>query len=150
MQLHILSWRRFYAGSIFVLIGLAGVYFASSLYFGTPDEMGPGFVPVVCAWLIVALGGVVLTQAFYGDVEVLQPIMPRPVFMIFLAVGLFALLIDRAGLGISVFITAFVASYAGQARFFETLALSIGASVAAIVIFIVLLGLPMRIWPELG
>ncbi|MEJ8571975.1 tripartite tricarboxylate transporter TctB family protein [Microbaculum marinum] len=150
MQLKIQSYRRLYAGSLIVVIGLAGVFLASDLRFGTMASMGPGFLPTVCGWLIAALGIVVLAMMFRDDVEIVDPPVARPVIMIFLSVGLFALLIEHAGLGLTVFLTAFVASYAGRARFVETLLLAFGTAVATTVLFVVILGLPLRIWPELS
>jgi hypothetical protein len=149
VQVRIQNWRRLYAGLLIVAFGLAGVYFARNLYFGTAAAMGPGFLPTICSWLIVALGIVVTTRAFFENVDVIEPPVPRPVFMISLAIGLFALLIERAGLGITVFITAFVASYAGPARFMETVILSLAAAVATVIVFVVLLGLPIPLWPDL-
>jgi hypothetical protein len=69
--------------------------------------------------------------------------------MVSLALGIFALLVERAGLGITVFLTAFVASYAGPARLVETLVLALIAAVATVVVFVLLLGLPIPLWPDL-
>lgn len=149
VQVKIRNWRRLHAGALIVAFGLAGVYFARNLYFGTAAAMGPGFLPTICSWLIVVLGIVVTARALFEDVDVVEPPMPRPVFMVSLSIGLFALLIERAGLGITVFVTAFVASYAGQARFVETLVLSAIAAVATVIVFVVLLGLPIPLWPDL-
>jgi hypothetical protein len=150
MEVRIRSWRRLYAGLLIVAFGLAGVYFASDLKFGTAAAMGPGYLPVVCSWLVAALGGIVLTMALHDDAEVVEPPVPRPVLMIFLSIGLFALLIERAGLGIAVFVTCFVASYAGEARLGETLALAAAAAAASVLIFAVALGLPIPVWPRTG
>lgn len=148
MQIRIRSYRRLYAGLLIVALGLGGVFFASPLRFGSLAQMGPGFMPTVCSWLIVALGLTVLTMMFHEDVEVIDPPVARPVFMIFLAVGIFAVLIEPAGLALTSFVTAFVSSYADRAKFLEAAALSIGAAVAASVVFVVLLGLPLSVWPE--
>jgi hypothetical protein len=112
--------------------------------------MGPGFLPTICSWLIVSFGIIVTARAFVEDIELIEPPVARPVIMISLAVGLFALLIERAGLGIAVFVTAFVSSYAGQeARFTETLVLSFLAAVATVIVFVLLLGLQIPLWPDL-
>lgn len=148
LQLKIRSYRRLYAGLLIVAIGLGGVIFGSNLRFGSMAQMGPGFLPIVCAWLITALGLVVMAMMVRDDVEVVEAPVPRPVFMIFLSVGLFAVLIEPAGLLITTFIVAFVSSYAGSAKFLETVALSAGAAIAASVVFVIFLGLPLGIWPE--
>ncbi|MDF2811355.1 MAG: Tripartite tricarboxylate transporter TctB family [Microvirga sp.] len=150
MRFKVRNRRRLYAGLLIIAIGLAGVYFATSLKFGTAAAMGPGFLPTICSWLVAVLGVMVITQGLHEEVEVIDPPMPRPVFMIFLAIGLFPLLIERAGLGITVFVTAFVASYAGQARFGETLILAVTAAVVTVIVFVVLLGLPIPVWPEIA
>lgn len=131
-----------------VAVGLAGVFFASDLRFGRPGAMGPGFLPTILSWLVAALGVVVLAMSVHEDAEVIDPPVARPVVMIFLSIGLFALLIRPAGLGVTVFVTAFVSSYAGPARFVETLVLAAAAAVATTLLFVVLLGLQLPIWPE--
>lgn len=113
-------------------------------------SMGPGFLPVVCGWLIATFGVVLLAMSFREDVEVVDTPVARPVLMIFLSVGLFALLIGPAGLGITVFITAFVSSYAERPKFIETTLLALGTAAATSLIFVVVLGLPLRIWPEIS
>lgn len=148
MQIRIRSYRRLYAGLLIMALGVGGVFFASQLRFGSLAQMGPGFMPTVCGWLISALGLVVLGMMFRDDIEVMEAPVPRPVFMIFLSVGIFAVFIEPAGLALTTFVTAFVSSYADKAKFFETVALSIGAAVAASTIFVVLLGLPLGVWPE--
>lgn len=149
MQIRVRNPRRIYAGLLFVGFGLAGVLFGSHLKFGTAAAMGPGFLPTICSWLIVLLGIVETTRVLRDDLEVVEPPVPRPVFMIFLSIGLFAVLIERAGLGLTVFATAFVASCAGPTRLREALALSAVAAVATTIVFVVLLGLPIEIWPEI-
>ena len=44
------------AGLVFVLIGLAGLYFGSELAFGTSARMGPGYFPTLLSVLIIAIG----------------------------------------------------------------------------------------------
>ena len=142
--------RRLYAGLIIVASGLAGVVFARNLQFGSAAAMGPGFLPTICSWLIVVLGVLIATRSLHESAEAIDRIVPRPVLMITLAVGIFAVLVERAGLGITVFLTAFVASYAGPARFVETIVLALIAAVATVVVFVLLLGLTIPIWPDLS
>ena len=47
------------AGLVFMLIGLAGLYFGSELAFGTAARMGPGYFPIVLSGLIMAIGIIV-------------------------------------------------------------------------------------------
>jgi hypothetical protein len=141
--------RRLYAGLIIVVSGLAGVFFARNLPFGSAAAMGPGFLPTICSWLIVVLGVLIATRSLHEKAEALDRVVPRPVLMVSLAIGIFALLVERAGLGITVFLTAFVASYAGPARLVETLVLALIAAVATVVVFVLLLGLPIPLWPDL-
>ena len=44
------------AGLVFVLIGLAGLYFGSDLTFGTAARMGPGYFPILLSAMIAAVG----------------------------------------------------------------------------------------------
>lgn len=150
MNIKVRNARRLFSGLLILAFGLAGAYFASHLKFGTPAAMGPGFLPTVCSWLIVLFGIIELMKVAHEDIEVIDPVVPRPVFMIFLSIGLFAFLIDRAGLAATVFVTTLIASYAGPTRLWEALVLAMFAAVAVAVVFVVLLGLPIQVWPEFG
>ena len=50
------SPQDFGSAILFLLIGLAGLYFGKDLTYGTAGRMGPGYFPFVLSWLIIAIG----------------------------------------------------------------------------------------------
>ena len=62
----------------------------------------------------------------------------------------FAVTINPLGLLISLTITTFLSAFAGdEVRIGETVALSIGLTLLSLVIFVLILGLPLPVWPSL-
>src|SRR5262245_49996076 len=50
------SPQDFGSAIVFLLIGLAGLYFGKDLTYGTASRMGPGYFPYLLSWLIIAVG----------------------------------------------------------------------------------------------
>jgi len=75
-------------------------------------------------------------------------VRPRRLVFIAAAFVLFAVLIEPAGLAITVTVTAVVASLADpQARLWQSLALGVGLAAGIWLVFVVLLGLSIPLLP---
>ena len=48
--------QDFGSAILFLLIGLAGLYFGKDLTYGTTSRMGPGYFPYLLSWLIIGIG----------------------------------------------------------------------------------------------
>ena len=57
------------AGAVFVLIGVAGLYFGRELAFGTAARMGPGYFPTLLSILILAIGIIVAIRGLTTGVR---------------------------------------------------------------------------------
>src|SRR3954453_22417133 len=51
------SPQDFWAGIVFILFGCAALWFSRDYAFGTLTKMGPGYLPAVLSWALVAIGG---------------------------------------------------------------------------------------------
>lgn len=148
------SWLP--VGMSCILIGAAAAWVASAYPVGSVTAMGPGFVPLVVAALLITLGGLVLvrrgadapaTEAG-ADAPRRMDVL-RPILAIGLSVLVFGLTIERLGLLAAVFLVVLVAGYAMEgARPLPTLAMAVAFALAAALIFVVLLGLPIRLGPK--
>jgi hypothetical protein len=58
-MLRVKSPQDFGAAILFLLIGLAGIYFGRDLTFGTTSRMGPGFFPTILSCIIAVMGIIV-------------------------------------------------------------------------------------------
>ena len=48
--------QDFWAGLLFLVIGLLAVYFGRNYAFGAATKMGPGYLPTVLSWMMAGLG----------------------------------------------------------------------------------------------
>jgi hypothetical protein len=87
--------KDFVAGLMFVVVGGAGVLLGTEYRPGTAARMGPGYMPRLLCWTMVALGAIVM---IYGILRY-EPIERgrwRPLAWITVAILLFAFLVDGA------------------------------------------------------
>jgi hypothetical protein len=141
------SPQDFGAGILFMLIGIAGIYFGKDLAFGSSARMGPGYFPTIVSFLIVALGVVVGLRSIAIDGPSIERVQLRPLLMILASILAFGALIDRVGLAISGIALTLIAAYARRdVDLKETLALGAGMAVFTIVVFVYALGQPLPAW----
>lgn len=137
--------QDFWSGLLFMAFGAAGAWFSREFVFGTLTNMGPGFLPVVLSWLMIAVGALVTARSFALRGPAIQPSAGRPQILIIVAIALFALLIERVGLLPTVFVVLLVASYASaEVRLWDSILLAAGMSVACYLVFVRMLSLPLN------
>ncbi|MDB5569736.1 MAG: tctB4 [Hyphomicrobiales bacterium] len=139
--------QDFWSGALFMIVGLAALWFGRTYAFGTATRMGPGFLPTVLSWGLVLIGGFILLRGLVVQGPPIESSALRPQFMLVLAIVVFALMIERFGLAPAVFVVTIIAAMASsEMRWKETVPLAIGMAVVSIVLFIYLLGQSMQPW----
>lgn len=135
------------AGSVVILVGVATLWGGQTFPIGTARSMGPGYFPVALGILLIVFGlGIILVEGRRGRSEGMERIAVRGVVAIMCAIGAFAFLIERVGLVPAVFAVIMLSAMAERpVRWLSALALSAGMSVAATLIFIVGLKLPLKV-----
>jgi hypothetical protein len=135
------------AGLVFVVIGLAGIYFGRNLAMGTAARMGPGYFPVMLSYLIVALGLIVSGRALATDGPDIERIQLRPIFFVIASLLIFGLLIDYTGLAITTVTLTVIAAFARrEVNLIETLLLGGGLALFTIAVFVYGLNQPLPAW----
>jgi hypothetical protein len=135
------------AGLVFMLIGLAGLYFGSELAFGTAARMGPGYFPTVLSILILALGIVVGLRGLSVEGPPVEPVQLRPIAFVVAAILIFGVLIEFVGLALTaVLLTLFAAFARRDVKLSETLLLGAGLAIFAVTVFVYVLGQPLPAW----
>jgi len=135
------------AGGVFVLLGAAFVIFGLDYRLGDLRSMGPGMFPVAAGTLLLLLGTGIAVAGRKGA-ERLSVIAFRPLAAITASVLVFALLIERAGIVIAApLLIAGVVLATGQGSWKFALAVGAPLTVASVVIFPVLLGVPLKVLP---
>lgn len=102
------------AGAFFAAVGLLyGGITLAALPIGQAVEMGPGYFPIVLSGLLVVLGiAIALRGFFHGAASPFGVVPWRALFMLMLAIMVFATFLEELGLFPAVFLTAAIASMA--------------------------------------
>ncbi len=139
--------RDFWAGLLYLIIGVAALYMAGDYEMGTAISMGPGYFPKVLSGLLVLIGAISLIRSFMVEGEPLQGFAFSKIIFVTLSIVAFALLVEGAGLAIAVIAVFFISALAS--KFFNwkfTLGIALGAAVFCSLVFVKGLGIPLPIF----
>ena len=125
------------------------VFFATrKLQVGSAADMGPGYFPQAIAWGLVGFGSFFIVKSFIIAGDTIKGPHWRALILIPAAVGVFALLVQPAGLAAASFLAMVVASLASkETRLVEVIAFSAAISAASVLLFVKALALPVPIFP---
>lgn len=142
------DWNNIIASLIVIAISLAFGYMAVGYGIGSTRQMGAGYFPLALSIIGGVLGVVVLIRTIIAPCPEEQPVDLRRILFVCAAFVVFALGIAPMGLFATIIATTVVGSFAHrEARLHESVLLGAGLAVAIWLIFVVLLGLPMRVLP---
>lgn len=151
--------KDFFAGLLFMFIGVSFAWGASKYSIGMAAHMGPGYFPLLLGALLTALGAVVVFKAMVFETEDGGRIGPwawRPLIYIVLANLAFGVLIGGLssiglpplGMVLAIFVLVIASAKASDDfRWKEVLILSAVMALGSYLTFIVLLKLNIQIWP---
>ncbi len=135
------------ASIVFMLIGLAGLYFGKELTFGSASHMGPGFFPTWLNVLILAIGVGIGLKALAIEGQGVEPFQLRPILFIVAAILIFGYLINVIGLALSAMLmTVFSACARRGVRMTETVLLGAGLALFSVIVFVYVLGQAVPAW----
>lgn len=153
------SQKDFFSGLMFMLVGGAFAWGATTYNVGTGARMGPGYFPLVLGVVLAVLGAAITFKALVVETETGEKIGAwawRPIFFVLGANLLFGVMlggvpklgIPPMGLMAGIFGLVIVASMAGERfRLRDVLILASILAVGSYLAFIVLLKLQMPVWP---
>jgi hypothetical protein len=140
--------RDFWAGLIFLVIGVAAAVIARDYPMGTGGRMGPGYFPLVLSSLLGFLGLVIMGMSFGSDGPKVEKFALRPLFLILLAVVIFGLLAKTLGLAIAIIALVAVSAYGGhEFKWKEVLIAGVILAAFSVGVFVYGLKLPFPVWP---
>jgi Tripartite tricarboxylate transporter TctB family len=150
----LLRHRDFIAGLVFAGLGLAFAFGATHYAFGSSARPGPGLIPFALGLMLAGLGaflaGDVLLKpgaARAGDSAL--PIAWRPFLVVMAAIALFGLLLERAGLLLTLpAVIATVSLAAAEVRWREVALSAVVLTAGCWLLFIQGLGLLLPVWPN--
>ena len=135
------------AGLVFMLIGLAGLYFGRDLTYGTASRMGPGYFPTWINLLSVVLGVGVGLKALAIEGPRIEAVQLRPILFIVAAIMVFGFLVNAIGVALAAVLLTILSAYARRSvNLSETILLGIGLAVFSVVVFVYVLGQALPAW----
>jgi hypothetical protein len=156
---NIKSQKDFFAGLMFMGVGVAFAWGATTYNIGTGARMGPGYFPLMLGVLLAVIGAAITFTALVVETEggdkigkiAWQPlifiILANVVFGILLA-GLPSLKLPAFGLIVGIYALVFIASMAEAGwKFRTTLILATVLAIGSYLAFVVALKLQFPVWP---
>jgi Tripartite tricarboxylate transporter TctB family len=133
---------------LFLFFGLVAVIVSRSYPMGSALRMGPGYFPVILGGLLTLIGIACCARSLLVRGGAIEAIGARPFLLILLAVGVFALGIESAGIVITTVLSILIAALASrESRALEVVALMIFMLALAVGVFTYALGLPFKVFP---
>jgi Tripartite tricarboxylate transporter TctB family len=152
--MRIKSQRDFWAGLMFLLIGIGFAIGARTYTMGDSARPGPGYFPFGLGVLLALIGAFVLFEALTVETDDGEPVGKfawRPIIVITLSVVLYGLTLPKLGLVVAVPLLVLVSSFASDE--FSWLAAVINAAVLTVfawLVFVKGLGLTIPVLPSFG
>ncbi|MEO6293518.1 MAG: tripartite tricarboxylate transporter TctB family protein [Burkholderiaceae bacterium] len=153
------SQKDFFSGLLFVVVGVAFAWGATTYNVGTGARMGPGYFPLILGICMALLGAFIVFESLVIETEDGDKIGSwawKPLFFIIAANLLFGLLLaglpsigfPAFGLIVAIYVLTFVASLAGEEFSFKAVfVLATILSLMSYAAFILLLKLQFPVWP---
>ncbi len=157
--MNIKSQKDFASGLMFMVVGIAFAYGASTYSLGNGARMGPGYFPLMLGILLAILGGAIAFKSLVFetmDGEKIGNFAWKPLAFIIAANLIFGVCIGGLpsiglpplGLVIGIFALTFIASHAGEEFSLKAVTiLSIVLATTSYLAFVVLLKLQFPVWP---
>ena len=134
--------------AIFVGVGVLGLWAGRTLDFGSLASMGAGFVPTIICWLLIGIGlwvGLLGLRRGYTPIE---PAKLRPILVITASIVGFAFIAAWLGfVAASLFLIVASSLAERETRVVETVLLAIGLSIFGALVFVVGLGVQIKLLP---
>ena len=154
------SQKDFFAGLMYLVVGGAFAWGATSYTVGKASRMGPGYFPLLLGSILALIGAFILFKSMVVDTEdgeKIGDIAWRPMGYIIgsnlafgvLLGGLPSIGVPAMGLIAAIFALVFIASRAGDVyKVKEVFILSVVLAILSYLAFIKLLNLQFQVWPS--
>jgi uncharacterized membrane protein YuzA (DUF378 family) len=141
------SPKDFWAGAIYLIIGIAAVWIARNYTFGSGARMGPGYFPTILGYILAIFGLASIARSLLQPGGPIGAIAWKPLALITAGTVLFGFLLPRAGFVISLAVLVLISAAASEnSRFNWRTLVGLCALIAfCALIFVKLLGVPLPI-----
>ncbi len=142
------SPKDFWAGLLFISLGILAIWVGSRYALGTAARMGPGYFPRILGIMLIGLGAIITFRGIRWDGERIPAFRWRPTIVVLASVVIYGILIGWLGIAISTVLLIVGASAAShEFRFKESVIAGLLLSGLAVGVFVVGLSVQLPIWP---
>ncbi len=157
--MNIKSQKNFFSGLLFMVVGVAFAWGATTYKVGDGARMGPGYFPLLLGVLMAILGAVITFKALVVETEDGDKIGSwawKPVFFIIasnlafgvLLGGLPSIKLPAMGLVAAIYALILISALAGEEfKLKEVFVLATVMAIASYLAFVLLLRLQIQVWP---
>jgi hypothetical protein len=139
----------FVAGLFYVAVAALGFWLLRDVRLGTSMRMGPGYLPTVLCYLLLAAGLWMIGRSVFTSGGALERWYLRPLAFVLGSLLLFSVSIDKLGLFATIVAMVVVASFATpESRWKEVVIAAIALAAFSAGLFVSALGLGLPIWPQ--
>jgi hypothetical protein len=138
-------------GLFFIALGTAALWVSRDYPLGDLNRMGPGYFPRMLSVGMIGLGVLIVLRGLpeLAGAKGLGARLDRSFWLIPLSIVVFGLSVERLGLLAALALTLAVAGAAHREARIKEVAISTVALIALLLlIFVVVLRLPLRLWPD--
>jgi hypothetical protein len=133
---------------MFAAVGAGALWVGRSYPMGSPVRLGSGVFPMLLSYGLIGIGALIFVKGLLTDGPRLTGWAWRPVLLITLAAVSFALLIEPAGLVVTMLVVMTLGALAGDGHRLRELSVFMGVMILmAIGIFVWGLGMPIKVFP---
>jgi hypothetical protein len=129
----------FVTGLLFVAIGLFFFIAGSVFEYGTPANMGPGFLPVTTSGFLIIIGLLQVSRSVKFSGNVVDFRFKQPV-IICLSVVVFGILLVKIGAVLAVLVLMFTSAYLHKNFIFKSFCISYVVVIGIVLFFKLALG----------
>jgi hypothetical protein len=147
--MRIRSGQDLATGLLFIAVGIAAIWIGADYPMGTPQRPGTGVLPRILAWCLIGTGGLLLIKSISSNGGHITGWAWRPLLAVTLGTVAFGFMIDEYGLLLTMIVSmAICALGTAETRWSEFAAFMLIMMVASWAMFIWLLGMPIKVWPN--
>lgn len=158
--MRIKSQKDFFAGLLYLAVGVGFAWGATNYTIGNGARMGPGYFPLLLGIILAIIGGIVAFKALVVETPDGDPVGKfawKPLFFIIMANFLFGILlggvpslgIPAMGMIVAIYALTIVAAMAGQEfKWLEVIILGTILAIGSWFAFVWGLKLQFQVWPS--
>ena len=140
--------KDFWAGILYIAFGATAIIIALNYPAGTAGRMGPGYFPRGLGAILIALGLILSLRALRTKGAPIAFPTFKPLLIIIGSVIVFGIAAPPLGLVVATLLLVIVSSAASdEFRWKEALASGALMGIAAVIVFVYALGVPLPVWP---